>query len=173
MKRSLLTLAIFVALSAWASAGAENAGRPSAPEQARLLHRNRALLEALIDGGLKLAAEGTNPLDRAAGCQLLAVRLKDELRQTAPTGESHRAAELFRHLRTLLDNGLAPNLQAARKGIPAGSQDERRLIELRDQARQLCEQLEETLNERRLPDGEAGHDALAGSKALLEAAVRP
>jgi hypothetical protein len=171
VKRFLLTLVVAVGLAAWV--GAEGDGsRPSAVEQAQLLHRNRELLEALVDGGVGLAQESAY-LERAGRCQFMAVKLKDEIRQAAGRDERARAAELAGHLGRLIEQGMVPNLREARKTIKPGSQEEPRLFDLRDQANALLRQVGEALAAN-FPgaEGERSRESLDVIRSQVDQAVQ-
>jgi hypothetical protein len=173
VKRFLLTLVLAAGLAAWV--GAEDAAsRPSAVVQKELLHRNRALLDGLIDDGLKLASKPApaGPLERAEICQLMAVRMKGELLQASKAGERDRGAELAQLLRGLVVDGVAKNLGQARKQIPPQSQEEKRLFDLRDQTTALLKDAVEALGQFGAP-AERTRQSLADSQAEVEKAVAP
>jgi hypothetical protein len=169
VKRLLLTLVMTVGLAAWVGAEDDSARRPSAVEQAALLHRNRELLETLVDGGLGLTQE-TAPLERAERCRLMAVKLKDEIASAAGKDERDRLAELAQHLRRLIEQGLTANLRQARQSIPPHSAEEKQLFELRDLTKALLQQVEDVLAP---VEGEQIRATLASVRAQVEQAARP
>jgi hypothetical protein len=169
VKRFLLTLVVAAALSAWCGAEDDSARRPSPVEQAQLLHRNRALLVALVEGGIDLTRDDSDSaLVKADHCQRMAVKLKDEIRGAVGDGEAVRTLELTRHLIKLVEFALLPNLQSARQQIKPGSQEEPKLFDLRDQARSLLLQVEDVLTgeERGLE-----REKIAACRSLVERAV--
>jgi len=55
-------------------------------------------------------------------------RLTQEIRNAADRQDAHRVVELGQHLRTVLKDGIIPNIVTARKQIKPGSDGERRLF---------------------------------------------
>lgn len=164
MRRFLLTLGLTVVLAAWV--GAEDVRLPSPVEQAGLLHRNRELLETLIDGGIGLSQDA-GPMGRAERCQIMAVKLKDEITSAVNQGERDRATELFRHLIRLMDSGMLPNLVGARKQVQPGSQQEPELFKLRDEALGVLTQVEGAVT-----GSEEDQKRLEGCRSLIKKAVQ-
>src|SRR5262245_9905192 len=120
MRRLLLALPLaLLATLVWA----DNPVGKTSVERAERLHRNRGLIQDLVQGSLHLAA-ADDPLRRADECSELADRLAWEVGEAAAQHEHERAAELSRHLNDLLKKGVATNLTAARKRIPLGSAEE-------------------------------------------------
>ena len=124
--RALVALCL---LAAWA--GADGHRPVSAPEQAQLLAANHAILDDLVTASVELAA-APGPLSRSEKGERVAVRLKDELCHAQAMGDADRANELFAHFRAILDGAVTPNLSQARRQIRPGSQEERRLAEMRE-----------------------------------------
>jgi hypothetical protein len=112
---------------------------PTARERADLFHRDRDLIQALVDHGLLLAEE-TDPLKRAESCTDLAEQLDREMQQ-AEGKDGPRAAELSLHLRDLLKGGVEPTLNFASGQIPKGSTDRKKLDEVSERAKKLQERL--------------------------------
>lgn len=138
----------------------------SAAEKLRLFQRNRPLVEMLVEGGLKLAALD-DPLERGACCAEVAQQLAEEVRQAARRHEGFRAAELGQHLHRLLEDGVAPNLQAAAgPDLHPESQGYRKLLALSEQVDVVMQPLEEDL--RRLTDPDAQEDVDRLRRALSE-----
>src|SRR5437899_3292438 len=104
MKRLLLLpiAAVLLTTPAWAD---DPAPAPTADERAQLFQRDRALIQALVQGGLRLAAE-ERALGRADACADVAEKLAAEIRQAADSRQGDRAAELGGYLRALLDDGV-------------------------------------------------------------------
>lgn len=119
MTRTALTLVAVALAAAWADG--QTAPRLAA-DQVRLLHANHALLEDLIDHGVKLSnAAGT--LDQAAECRRAVATLGYALAAAAddPHADPHRVAELTDQVADLIRDGLTPTLAAARARVQAGS----------------------------------------------------
>src|SRR5205809_8121485 len=102
--------AIFLTTLAWAD---DPSPAPSDAERAQMFQRDRALIQVLVRGGLRLAAE-EDPLGRADSCADLAEQLASEIRQAAESRQGDRAATLGDHLRALLNDGVDVNLSGAR-----------------------------------------------------------
>jgi hypothetical protein len=117
MNRFLLPLTLLLAAAAvWA----DSSPAPSAQEKAEHFQNNHALVKDLVKGSLRLAAvEG--PVDRAKECSDIAKSLANEIRQAATANKGYRAAELGGHLRELLEDGIAKNLEAFRKQASVNS----------------------------------------------------
>jgi hypothetical protein len=92
------------------------------------LQRDQELIETLVDSGLALAGQD-DPLERAAQCNKLADSLAKEIRHAGVDRDGARVAELGRHLRVVLESGVADNLRVARSAIARGSPRERTLLE--------------------------------------------
>lgn len=131
--------AIFLTTLAWAD---DPAPAPSDAERAQLFQRDRALIQVLVRGGLRLAAE-EDALGRAGSCADVAEQLAAEIRQAADSRQGDRAAELGDHLRALLDDGVSLNLNGARSIIPPGSADEKKLHAVHERAKKLNRFLED------------------------------
>jgi hypothetical protein len=145
-----LTLALLVA------ALAEGQNPPPRPPDAvrfQQLQRNRALIQLLVQGGLRLAAEN-DPVRRAAYCSGMARRLADEVEQAARDQETDRAVELGSHLERLLQAGVAGSLGVARRRIPPGSAEETELRRVARRVADLTRPLEDLLNS--MDDNDAG-----------------
>jgi hypothetical protein len=171
----LLALAALSAAAAWVAAQPTADASPSAVEQLRLLQRNRLLVHALVDGGLDLTAR-PDPLKRADRCRQLAGVFADEVRQAVRDQEESRAAELGRHLLALVERGVAGNLTEARRSIAAGSQDESRLGELREDTEKVLAPLLDPWpafgNGRRPSPWQDVQKDLRDARSGLERAVR-
>jgi hypothetical protein len=104
-------------------------GPPMAPaptDAVRQFRRDRGLVLALADGGLRLAGE-SDALKRARTCGGLVERLAGEIHTAAADGDAARALELAKHLQALLIQGVAVNAEQARKELPPGSPREAEL----------------------------------------------
>jgi hypothetical protein len=128
-----------------AGAGAESPpGRPPAAEQAQRFQKNQGLIEALVHGGLHLAAK-EEPLERARSCKIVVEQFAVEIGLAADNREGGRVKELGQHLRALLEDGVAINLTVARGNIPPGSAREKQLHEVRAGLEALTSPLQERL----------------------------
>ena len=143
MKRLLLLpiAVVLLATLAWAD---DPALPPTAAERAQMFQRDRALIQVLVRGGLRLAAE-EDPLGRADSCADLAEQLASEIRQAAESRQGDRAAELGDHLRALLNDGVDVNLSGARNVIPPGSAEEKKLQTVSKRAMNLKRFLDDRL----------------------------
>lgn len=138
--RTLAVIAAFAALSGWVS-GQGPAVR-TADEEATLLAKNRRLLEALLEDGLKVA-DAETPLDRAAACRRAADRLAVELTSAAKYEDGDRVNEIGTQLTDLLTDGFLPPFSAARAEIGPESPEFARLQLLRvESAAQLAAAVE-------------------------------
>jgi hypothetical protein len=141
MKRWLLVLLVGPLLAGLAPALVPPAADD---DEVRQFRRDRPLIEALVEGGLRLSAED-DPLRRADYCAGLAERFADEVRQSVEQKEAPRVEEMGAHLSALLEHGVALNLNQARGVIPPGSADEKKLQEIRGRAVAAAGLLEERL----------------------------
>ena len=119
MTRTALTLAAVLLAAAWADG--QTAPRLAA-DQVRLLHANHALLEDLVDHGVRLSNAAVT-LDQAAECRRAVARLGHALAAAAddPHADPYRVAELTDQVADLIRDGLTPTLAAARAQIANGS----------------------------------------------------
>ena len=134
MFRAGITLAIFVALSAWVGAqGPAPAPRLSAADHLRLLRVNRVLLADLVNNGVRMTAKD-DPLHRAAVCADSMRALGLAMQRAADGQDPDRVAELAGHLEAIVRDGLVPNLDDATQIIPPGSARAGELKQLRERA---------------------------------------
>jgi len=131
MRRTMLILIAFAALSAWA--GAQGPTPLSAEIQIKQFQSNRILIENLVDHGIDLA-EADNPLRRAAACRQTARTLANYLERAADDGDADRVAEFAHLYGEVVRDGLVPNLEAAGNAIPAGSPHLKELRDVRKKA---------------------------------------
>lgn len=129
MRRALFTLVAAAALCAWAGAQGP-APALSAADQVKLLKNNRILIGDLVDHGIALANAG-EPLKRAQACRATAVSLGNALKRAAEDEDPDRVAELADLMTEVVREGLAPNLDEARRTIPPGSPKLEELAALR------------------------------------------
>ena len=129
--RYALLLTTFAALAAWAGAQGP-APSLTAADQLRLFKSNRALLDNLVDHGVKMSAADT-PLARAEECRRTALTLATYTKRAATEDQNpDRVAELANLLGEVVREGLAPNLDEAKRTFPPESRQAKRVGELRD-----------------------------------------
>ena len=132
MRRTMLTLIVFAALSAWA--GAQGTAPLSAEIQIKQFQSNRILIENLVSHGIELS-KADNPLQRAAACRQTARTLANSLENAARDKDADRVAEFAHLYGEVVRDGLVPNLEAASNSIPAGSPQWADLQTIRDKAK--------------------------------------
>jgi hypothetical protein len=110
----LLTLVAGLAL------GGLPATEPEPGSRLERLRTDQQLIEALVDGGLRLAGED-NPLRRAETCNALADKVAREVKRASAAGDRMRAADLGRQLQGLLERGVARNLSLAQGNMAEDS----------------------------------------------------
>lgn len=98
-------------------------------EQARRFQRNRDLIASLVDGGLRLVLK-SSAQDRAEACAEVAAHLADEIQAAATSGDGPRTVELSKHLRKLLEDGVAANLRLACLTIKVDSPGNQYLLQI-------------------------------------------
>jgi hypothetical protein len=169
---ALSALALLAGL-AMASLSAEE---DASPERAGQLRADLHLIEAAVDSGLVLAAE-EDPLKRAKTCSELADRLAKEARRAAGAKETVRAADLGRYLQSLLERGVAANLNQAHANMAEG-EDSARMPEVRSVGEKtlalmvpLMEDLERSAGPD-TPDMRAAVRGLSQARAAVEKAVK-
>ena len=128
MTRFTVTLAVLIALAAWAGAQTSPTA-PLAAEQLNLFQSNRELLENLVEHSIDLANADT-PVARVKACHESARDLGRALRDAADRDDPDRVAELGDHLAAVLRHGLVPTLDDARRTVPVGTPAERELLDL-------------------------------------------
>lgn len=117
--------------------------------------RNLPLLGSLVDGSLKLVRpDDPGPLRRAERCLDPVRAVGRDVREAAEANEGARAAELADDLSRLLREGVAANLEAARRQTPPGSTLEADMRRVFEQAEQAVLPARDTL--RRVAQGDAG-----------------
>jgi hypothetical protein len=139
MRRQFLIMLIVAAPAAFLWAGAPERQVPTA-DRVRQFRRDQELITTLVDGAIEMAG-ANDPLERAAECNKLADRLAGEIRRAGVEKDDARVAELGRHLRDMLEGGVAGNLAEARGRIARGSAGERKLLEFSKVVQRMEEDL--------------------------------
>jgi hypothetical protein len=174
MSRYVSVTLLFAALAALVGAQAPAGLAPA--QQARLLNRNRELLEATVNSSLDLT-ESKGPLERAAACNKLAKVWAGAVEQAVRDRDANRAAEMGGHLHKVADVGIAGNLQIARRDIQPNSPSESELYRRRDEARRELDRVEKVLSEAIRIDSSRDLQALLESLTLarrhIESAAEP
>jgi replicative DNA helicase len=114
MRRTMLTLIAFAALSTWV--GAQGPSALTAEIQVKQFKSNRILIENLVDRGVELAG-ADSPLRRAEACQRTAGTLAHYLARAAGNEDADRVAEFANLYSEVVRDGLLPNLAEAKKRI--------------------------------------------------------
>lgn len=131
--------------------------------RAEQLRRDLGLVTALVDGGLKLAAQD-DAAHRAGQCNRLARDVARELRQALGTKDRDRAGDLGHYLQALLARGVAGNLRLARADLPPDSPRHKELRRVLDDALAVARPLRQELDDAGHKDLrhtlDKGHDAL-------------
>lgn len=139
---ALSALLGIVAAASWADAESERP--PLSPvERLQMFRQNQKLIESLVDNGVKLAAVD-DPLKRASACNDVAKDFVEEMEGAIDDGD--RLTELAGHLRTLLERGLAANLNRASGTIPVGSAREQQLYDVHRETTRVLKPLETRLD---------------------------
>lgn len=174
MTRRLILALLGATLSVLVPTDSARAWPP--PDEVARFQRYQPLIEALVESGLRLADEA-DPLARAEACTELAGRFAAEVREAARQSDASRTAEVGRHLHDLLAQGVAVNLQAARRDIPLGSTAEHKLRDVSGQALAVVQTLDSAL--RTAADGvgvgelRTALDELVRRHSALEQSLRP
>ena len=105
--------------------------RGSVIEQYQRFERNKSIVMDLVESSIEASLQ-QDPLQRVDTANRLIGRLSSELQRAAQEQDAPRVMEMGRHLRTLLEEGIIPNISTARATINPQSNDEKRLFELRD-----------------------------------------
>ena len=154
MTRYVVSTVMLMALSALL--GAQDPRAPlKASQRAELLQRNFGVAERLVDGSLQLAKTSSS-LERSTSYDDIIRSLEKEIKQAAQAGDAERVAELTGHLSRLVNEGLLPNLDKARRVISANSPDEKSLFDLRDLARRMTDDI----------DNSVAHSTVAGNSEV-------
>lgn len=119
MIRHALSLTLMVALAALVGAQSPTALKPQ--QRAQLYKQNRAVIEGLVEKTVASARMSTDHLKRADSYYKLLFQFNTEITQAREAKNQARVDELTRHLQTLLDHGLAPTLESARKQVEGGT----------------------------------------------------
>lgn len=131
MARVFLLLMTFATLATWAGAQGPTQSL-SAADKAKLFKSNRTLIENLVNHGIDLS-DADDPLRRAEECRKTALTLANYLERAAKDDQNpDRVAELAGLMGDVVRDGLAPNLEEARRTIPPGSPQGKRAAELPD-----------------------------------------
>jgi len=118
--RSLTLAGVLLTLLAGMALGGLPASKAASGSRLERLRVDQQLIEALVDGGLRLAGED-NPLRRAETCNALADKVAREVKRASAARDHTRAADLGRQLQGLLERGVARNLSLAQTNMPEDS----------------------------------------------------
>ncbi|HJZ55540.1 MAG TPA: hypothetical protein VKE74_11300 [Gemmataceae bacterium] len=143
MTRVGLTLAVFLALAAWAGAQGPSPALP-ADVRLRMLKENRLLLNDLVHQGIALS-KADNPVSRAEECEKVVRTLGAAVRRAAEAENPDRVAELGEHLDVVVRDGLVPNLDEAAGMVAPESPEAKRLKEVRERAASGLDELQSAL----------------------------
>jgi len=127
-----------------AAARAEGSAATTPTEEAKRFQRNYRVIKAVVEGSLQLA-EQEDPIARARSYQQLAVSLVDEIRQAAAEREGARVEEMSQHLRSMVTEGVTPNVRTANERIPKGSQEERSIVDVASELVRVAQPLQDQL----------------------------
>jgi hypothetical protein len=172
MSRFVSVTLVFAALAALVGAqGPTPALAP--PDQARLLKRNRDLLNATVDSSLDLT-DNKGPLERAGACNKLVKVWAAAVEQAVRDHDAARASEMGGLLNKVADYGVAENLRIARQKIQPDSPMERDLFKHRNDAREEIDRLTSVLVAASSRDLQPLIDALKAARAhIIDAADLP
>jgi hypothetical protein len=173
MTRRLRPLVLCLAVTALPVAGVALADdEPSPDERARQLTRDLLLIETLVDGSLKLAAED-DALRRADHCNRLADKLAREIKQAMGKKEAGRANQLSLQMQELLTRGVASNLTVARAELGKDSAREGEFTRLAKEADFVAKDLEvEAGNHPELNFDKTTIQAVSKGRLEIEAALK-
>jgi hypothetical protein len=162
MRRTVLTLFLFAALSAWVSA--QSPSSLTAEIQVKQFKNNRLLIETLVDHGIDLS-NADNPLQRADACRQTARTLANYLERAADEKDAERVAEFAGLFNQVVRDGLIPNLNESKRTIAPESPDAKRLRLVNQQARDDLQ----TIRAKISTDGMVGdHDKVKSALRALE-----
>jgi hypothetical protein len=143
-------------------------------ERARDLQRDQALVQMLIDSGLKLAAE-KDPLRRADQCNRLADKFAKEIKVAVQQKDTQRAALFGEQVQALLTKGVAANLTCARALPEPDPSREPEILRLGVEASVTTKSVEDELASHPELESENMHltlQAVARGKAEVDKAVQ-
>jgi len=119
MIRPAVSLVLMAGLAAWVGGQTPAALKPE--RRAQLYKQNRAVIERLVEKTVTSARTPNDHLKRADSYYKLLFQFNTEITQAREAKNQARVDELTRHLQTLLDHGLAPTLEDARKQVEGGT----------------------------------------------------
>jgi hypothetical protein len=174
MIRDTLVLLIFAGLAALAGA---QSGKPvlTGSQQQQLFHRNRAMVEALVDSGVEISKQSNEYTERSRSYRDLAMKFQSELNQAADNNDAARVAELGKHLNTVLLEGLAPSLRNAHRQIGADGTGREKLLDIRNSTVELVDWLQNRARNKwaDTPEVREVIDSLETTKKELGSSVGP
>jgi hypothetical protein len=135
--------------------------------------RDQRLIDALVDGGLRLASE-SDPLTRAGTCNRLADQFAREIEQAAKDNNAVHAGVLAHHLDDVLVRGVAFNASLVKKNEPDGPARRTALEALLRDMDRFTAPAEDSLRRvaaNRVYDGESILRPLQHGRAVVQRAV--
>ena len=140
--RNWLLLTVLVSS---AFAGHLLAGPGTVLNRAKQLQRDQSLIQAIVDGGVKLATED-DPLKRAEECNRMADILAGEAKLAFLAKDSERAVDLSDHMQQMLVQGVASNLSMAKSAMGPNSPREKDMARVGAAAFNAAKKIEDEIN---------------------------
>ncbi|HKB04813.1 MAG TPA: hypothetical protein VKD90_21500 [Gemmataceae bacterium] len=162
MIRQILSLTVVAAVTI--AVGAQG---PEPRVRGMLYKMNRGVIERLVEQSVESSKTPNDHLKRADTYHKLLLDFNKQIASARTEGKTDRVAELTEHLTTLVEKGLAPTLDKAKRQVEGGSnQDEFPTVK-----RNLVAQLDVLI--KQLPDEPAARASLEGAKDKVNAITIP
>jgi len=142
--------------------GAEGPKAPTPAQRGDLFTRNRPVIENVVGQTLESAHTPGDHVKRAQSYYPVLYKFNTEIADAGRANDAARVEELTRHLKTLLDQGLAPTLVRARDQVEKGTGNE----EYRKVKEDLLAQVDVLL--KILADNAEARASLEGAKKKLD-----
>jgi hypothetical protein len=89
----------------------------TAAEQSKLFQRNRSMIQSLVRSSIDISASRDDFLKRSKTYEKVLEQFHEEIVRSANEEDAGRVAELGKHLSSVIEKGLTPNLKDAARQI--------------------------------------------------------
>lgn len=159
MKQTLFSLALLISVVTFVEGQSPVALQPQ--QRAKLYKQNRVVIERLIEKTVTSSRTPKDHLKRAESYYKLLYQFNSEISEARNKNDKQRVLELTQHLKTLVDQGLSPTLEDARKQVEGGT-GAAEFPQVKDQLLSQLDALLDTLSE-----DQTSKDSLTGVRNRL------
>jgi hypothetical protein len=158
------TLSLTIVALVTVAVGAQG---PEPSLRKKLYEKNRPVIERLVEQTIESSKTPNDHLKRADTYHKVLLHFNKQIANARDEGDADRVAELSEHLTTLVEKGLAPTLDKAKRQVEGGSNQE----EFPTVKRNLVAQLDVLI--KQLAEEPSARTSLEGAKDKVNAITIP